>query len=543
MTLARSLSTCALALAACATLLPAAQEEKTRPAPPPERKAQPRGRTAPAEQRNAPREQRTERPAVQQRAPQQPRREAPPQPELRTPPRERNVPRQFPQGQRDSQPAPAIQPGRSFGRAAERAPERPRVSTTNNGDVIRRDSNGQVREVKMRNGAVVYHPPNAPRRVEMVQSGGRVVVARAPGHGYVQRPVVVNNTTVIKRTYLYNGVPHARIYRPQVYRGVNLVVYTPVRYYRPAFYGYVYNPWPRPVYYSWGWNASPWYGYYGGYFRPYPAYSSPALWLTDFLIAATLEAAYQERMDARYAAQQSVYVDPYQDAPLTPEVKQAIAEEVRRQIDRERSQPQDGGQNESIFADNVSHVFVVNAALAVQSNYGECTIAEGDVLQMTGPPRDDSDYADLVVLASRGRNCRKGSTVEVGLQDLQEMNNQMRATLDRGLGDLQTRQGQDGLPPLPQGAAGTTDSPFAQAAQPDPNAATELTAASREADRTEQQAVNSNAPPTLTLGMTLDEVAAVQGNPQKIVDLGAKKIYVYADLKITFTEGKVTDIQ
>src|SRR5437763_1832738 len=83
--------------------------------------------------------------------------------------------------------------------------------------------------------------------------GGRVVVAGAPGHGYVQRPVIVNNTTIIKRTYIYNGVPHARLYRPAVYGGVTFAVYTPVHYYRPGFYVYAYNPWAWPVYYSWGW--------------------------------------------------------------------------------------------------------------------------------------------------------------------------------------------------------------------------------------------------------------------------------------------------
>jgi hypothetical protein len=83
--------------------------------------------------------------------------------------------------------------------------------TTRGGDVIRRDAGGQVRQVRMNNGTVVYHPPNAPRRVEVVRPGGRVVVASAPGRGYVQRPVVIHNTTIIKRTYIYNGVPQADI--------------------------------------------------------------------------------------------------------------------------------------------------------------------------------------------------------------------------------------------------------------------------------------------------------------------------------------------
>jgi hypothetical protein len=426
-----------------------------------------------------------------------------------------------------------------------------RTVTTSRGDVIHRDSSGQVRQVHMSNGTVVYHPPNGPRRVEVVRPGGRVVVASAPGHGYVQRPIIINNTTIVKRTYIYNGVPQARIYRPRVYNGITLAIYTPVRYYRPSFYAYAYNPWARPIAYSWGWGGSPWYGYYGGYFTPYPVYASPSLWLTDYVIAATLEAAYQERMAARVAPA-GIYQDAGQSAPMTPEVKQAIADEVHRQIDLERAAGQNpnspGGQDANIFADNVPHVFVVSTALAVNSDAGECTIAEGDVLRMNGPPPPDATFADVTVLSSRGRDCRKGSTVSVALQDLQEMNNQMLATVDRGMSDLQAKQGQGGLPTLPQGSAGTIDTPFAQEAQPDANVASELTSVSQEADRAEQQAVDqggdaSAAPPTLTLGLSIDQVRAIQGEPQKIVDLGAKQIYVYKDLKITFTDGKVSDIQ
>ena len=50
-------------------------------------------------------------------------------------------------------------------------------------------------------------------------------------------------------------------------------------------------------------------------------------------------------------------------------------------------------------------------------------------------------------------------------------------------------------------------------------------------------------PPTISLGLTMDEVKAIQGEPQTIVDLGSKKIYVYKDLKITFTDGRVSDVQ
>src|ERR1039458_9900519 len=349
---------------------------------------------------------------------------------------------------RNQQPTPGAQPGRTFGNQPAAQPGHtfgqtpastrpggpsPQVVTTGRGDVIHRDSSGQLRQVHMSNGTTVYHPPDGPRPVEVVRPGGRVVVASSPGHGYVQRPVVINNTTIIKRTYIYNGVPQARIYRPHVYNGITLAIYTPVRYYRPTFYAYAYNPWARPIAYSWGWGGSPWYGYYGGYFTPYPAYASPSLWLTDYMIAATLEAAYQERMASRMASG-NIYQD--QSAPMTPEVKQAIADEVRRQIDLERAAGRDpnapGGQDTDIFADNRPHVFVVNTTLAVNSDAGECTIAEGDVLRMNGPPPPNATSADVIVLSSRGRDCRRGSTVSVDLQDLQEMQNQMLATIDRG---------------------------------------------------------------------------------------------------------------
>ena len=50
-------------------------------------------------------------------------------------------------------------------------------------------------------------------------------------------------------------------------------------------------------------------------------------------------------------------------------------------------------------------------------------------------------------------------------------------------------------------------------------------------------------PASIQLGQTLDQVQASFGPPEKIVNLGAKQIYVYKDLKVTFVNGKVTDVQ
>ena len=52
------------------------------------------------------------------------------------------------------------------------------------------------------------------------------------------------------------------------------------------------------------------------------------------------------------------------------------------------------------------------------------------------------------------------------------------------------------------------------------------------------------APPaTVAIGQSTDEVVAILGQPDKILNLGAKQIYVYKDLKVTFVKGKVTDAQ
>ena len=48
---------------------------------------------------------------------------------------------------------------------------------------------------------------------------------------------------------------------------------------------------------------------------------------------------------------------------------------------------------------------------------------------------------------------------------------------------------------------------------------------------------------TVKLGMSPDEVKTTLGNPDKVVDLGAKQLFVYKDMKIVFVDGKVSDVQ
>lgn len=52
-------------------------------------------------------------------------------------------------------------------------------------------------------------------------------------------------------------------------------------------------------------------------------------------------------------------------------------------------------------------------------------------------------------------------------------------------------------------------------------------------------------PQTLKLGLSIEQVVGILGQPAAIADLGSKKIYTYRNptIKVTFVDGKVTDMQ
>ena len=62
------------------------------------------------------------------------------------------------------------------------------------------------------------------------------------------------------------------------------------------------------------------------------------------------------------------------------------------------------------------------------------------------------------------------------------------------------------------------------------------------ADQGQQQQQQAE-PQTIEKGQTTDQVQAALGKPEKIVNLGTKQIYIYKDMKVTFLNGKVSDVQ
>lgn len=282
-----------------------------------------------------------------------------------------------------------------------------------------------------------------------------------------------------RRTYYVNGKAYERYYRGYRYRGVVLREYAPVRYYPVAYYGWVYHPWVTPVPFVWGWAGSAWYAYYGPYFVPYAVYPNASLWLTDYLIANTLQARYEALANPVNGGALPPMAGTF--APLTPDVKQMISNEVQGQIQLESYEAQTVAQGEDpaaewsgierLLQDNAAHVFVAGSGLTVVASAGgQCGLGPGDVVQVSPPyGSPDSPVVNATVLASGPQDCTRGATVSLQVADLQEMQNHMREAADDGLSEMRTRAGQaGGLPALPVVAQGDPATPpFSAATPPD----------------------------------------------------------------------------
>lgn len=379
--------------------------------------------------------------------------------------------------------------------------------------------NGQIRSIN-RNGMQINHGLNGSRHIESTHNGARIVTT-GNHSGYVQRPYVTRNgRTYVSRTVVVNNVTYTNVYRSYSYGGYCCYYgYHPAFYYAPVYYGWAYNPWPAPVYYGWGWGGAPWYGYYGGYFAPYPAYPSAAFWLTDYLIAANLQAAYQAQAAANAegnansngngnnapAEQQQSQGNGNTDnsasnsgpVVLSPEVKAAIAEEVKAQLAAEQAAAKQdttstGAQTSPATEevppalDPARRTFVVAGDLTVSADGEECQLTQGDILTRTSDTPDSDRKVTASVAASKKKDCATGKTIAVSVDDLQEMHNHFQEQLDNGMKDLSSKQGKDGLPPAPDSKTVSSDVP---PPPPDASAAKALQDQQATADQMEAQVV------------------------------------------------------
>jgi hypothetical protein len=362
--------------------------------------------------------------------------------------------------------------------------------------------NGQIRTID-RPGMHIERNLHGGRTIVSERNGVRTVTTGRQG-GYVQRRYVDRGGhSYYQRTYYEHGVYRVGVYRGYVWGGRPYYGYYPGYWYHPGFYGWGYRPWGAPVYWgigAWGWGGAPWYGFYGGYFAPYPSYASPAYWLTDYLIASNLQAAYAAQAEANADAQTNTQGG---GAPppaasnavtLTPEVKEAIAEEVKAQLAAEQAaagrgapsgqQAQSSGGEVPPALDPTRHTFVVSTDLAVVADGQECALTSGDVITRLTDSPDADQKVNVFVTSSKKTDCASGKQVAVSVDDLQEMYNHFQEQLTNGMGELAKKQGTGGMPNAPDTATTASDVP---PPPPDNTAAKALQDQQQSADQTEDE--------------------------------------------------------
>jgi hypothetical protein len=329
----------------------------------------------------------------------------------------------------------------------------------------------------------------------------------------------------MQRTYVYGGRTYVNVYRGYSWHGGVYYGYMPHYYYGHSFYGWAYAPWGAPVVWGWGWGPAPWYGYNAYYFAPAPVYPYPALWITDYLLAANLQAAYDARVAANAAAAppappastsgdnvqpssgQSAAAGSANAVVLTPEVKQEIADEVKTQVAAERDAAANTNAQQAPASttsdaqppaalDPAQRTFIVSTALNEQTAAGaDCSVTAGDVLTRIDDSPDAKHDVTVLVTTSQKGDCASGTRFAVGVQDLQDMHNHFQEQVDDGLATLADSSGKNGLPAAPA----PSPTPVADAqAKPDPTAATDLQQEQQDANKTETevQGAAKSTPPS-----------------------------------------------
>jgi hypothetical protein len=306
----------------------------------------------------------------------------------------------------------------------------------------------------------------------------------------------------VSRTYVMAGRAHAVVYRQFAYRGVTYQRYVPPVVYAPAFYGWAYRPWARPVAYAWAWNSTPWFGFYGAYLAPARFYPNAAFWLTDYLLAANLINAYQNQQDALSGEEQPAPMA--QNIQFSPEIKQAIADEVAAQLAAQ--------QNAAAAAPGAStapapaptadvpawqdpghRMFVAANALDVTTATGQtCSLASGDVLFRTGDTLVNGNNVALTVMQAQPGDCPSNSPVQIDATTLQDWHNQFQDQVQSGLQVLASNPGQGGLPVPPAANPRVTADGNAPA---DPNVAVDLQKQLQDAGQVEADAATAAKPP------------------------------------------------
>ncbi len=330
-------------------------------------------------------------------------------------------------------------------------------------------------------------------------AGGQVHVVRYDNtlSGTVERTIRPGLTS---RTFVSGGhVLYAHVYQQHVWhqfgRAFAYETFVPAVRYPGAYYAWTLAAWPRPISYTWGWQVQPWYPIYGSQFTPYPVYTSPDLWMTDYIIAQSMRTAYQAQTVAptsqpaqqgapAASAPDSSAAPPAQiseavpfpqpsDTPpvkqssaavpappalppaITPQVKAQLNAQIKVQLQEQQAaaaMPVSLTTQSTPPALRPNHVFFqVVQPIDVGSGTanGHCSLSANDYIKRTGAMSSDDWMIPVVVVLSRPSDCPEGLPTRIGLNDLNAMENEQEAEVMAAMQAASKSMGSNGPPSGP----------------------------------------------------------------------------------------------
>jgi hypothetical protein len=254
--------------------------------------------------------------------------------------------------------------------------------------------------------------------------------------------------------------------------------FAPAIQYPPVYYSWALAAWPHPLAYSWGWRTQPWYPTYGVLFTPYVAYASPDLWMTDYILAQNMQAAYQAQPlpaslppvapasapptdtgvaapapSGDYLEQPTPGNVPLATPPaapppvpatvaapaVTPAVKAQLDNQIKVQLqDRQAAtaMPAILTTESAPAALRPNHVFFeVVQPLSVPSANAQdfCSLKPNDYIRRTGTMSPDDWMIPVVVELSAPADCPVGLHTRIGLNDLNAMESEQEVRVMEAL--------------------------------------------------------------------------------------------------------------
>ena len=318
-------------------------------------------------------------------------------------------------------------------------------------------------------------------QLRVVRYGNRLSgsVERTIGPGFVSRTFVSGGHV------LYAHVYQRRVWQ-QFGRTFAYEAFVPAVRYPVAYYAWALGAWPRPLAYTWGWRVQPWYPMYGALFRPYAVYTSPDLWMTDYIIAQSMQAAYEAQTTAAAPApspQEAPVApaespgDPPPAAPpsdvtlprpsstppepvpsppaITPQVKEQLDAEIKVQLQEQQATaatPVTVAASSTPRALRPNHVFFqvvqpLKVPLGEANRY--CSLSANDYIRRTGGMSNDDWTIPMVVELSGSSDCPQGLQTRISLNDLNTMENEQEAQVMQAMQAASKSLGANGPPSGP----------------------------------------------------------------------------------------------